>query len=102
MQLAAPESLAVSSNGNGVVLDGAELPLLTPSCRKELARFSSTFLSPWHKSSQSPYLFDGRTPEFSIAGSARKLAVVEGAGIAGAAISAAGCGDAAGAALGCG
>ena len=95
MQLAAPESFAVSSNV--MDLDGAELPLLIPSCRKELERFSNTFLSPWHKSSQSPYLFDGRTPEFSTAGSARKLAVAAGAvvggiGFAGAAVAAGGCG----------
>jgi hypothetical protein len=92
-----------------VLLEGTELPLLNPSWRNELARFSNTFLSPWHKSSQSPYLLNERSPEISTAGSARKLSVVAGPGVAGAAVAgaavaAAGCGIAAGAeaARGCG
>jgi hypothetical protein len=101
-QLPAPESLTVSPNK--VVLEATELPLLTPNCRNELARFSNTFLSPWHKSSQSPYLFDDRAKECSSAGSARKLSAVAGAGVAGAAVAAGGggAGARAEAARGCG
>src|SRR5277367_3731624 len=95
VQLAAPESLTVSTNE--ALLEGTEFPLLAANCRNELARFSNTLLSPWHKSSQSPYLFDDRSPEFSTAGSARTLFVgvsagVADAGAAGAAIAASGCG----------
>ena len=77
-QLAAPESLTVSPNK--VLLEGTELPLLTTSCRNELARFSNTFLRPWHKSSQPAYLFDERSAELSTAGSERKLSAVADAG----------------------
>src|SRR5580704_11563626 len=72
-QVSAPESLAKSSTN--AVLDGAELRLLAPNCRNELARFSKTFLRPWHKSSQAPYLFDERVSEFSAAGSAWEFSV---------------------------
>ena len=99
MQLAAPESLTVPPIKE--LLEGTELPFLTvncaANCRNELARFSNTFLSPWHKSSQSPYLFDERSPESSAAGSARTLVVGVGAGIAGIVVAAAGCGISAGA-----
>jgi hypothetical protein len=100
-QLAAPESFTISPNE--VLLEGTELPLLTPSCRNELVRFSNTLLSPWHKSSQSEYLFDEGSPEFSTAGSVRKLSVVVDAGVAGAGVADAGC-DVGGAkaARGCG
>ncbi|HMD10261.1 MAG TPA: hypothetical protein VKH63_22195 [Candidatus Acidoferrum sp.] len=87
---------------NKVLLEATELPLLTPSCRNELARFSNTFLSPWHKSSQSPYLFDDRSPEFSTAGPARKLSVVADAGVVGAAVAGVGVSGAAFATVGCG
>ena len=95
MQLAAPESLTVSPNE--ALLEGTELPLLTVNCRNELARFSNTFLSPWHKSSQSPYLFDERSPEFSTTGSGGTLFVVAVAGVFGAAVAVAGRGIATGA-----
>ena len=95
MQLAAPESLTVSTNE--ALLEGTELPLLAANCRNEFVRFSNTFFSPWHKSSQSPYLFDERSPEFSVAGSARTLVVGVGAGIAGMVVAAAVCGVTAGA-----
>ena len=105
-QLAAPESLTVSSRE--ALLEGREVLLLPPSCRNELARFSSTFLRPWHRSSQSPYFFKERSPEFPTAGSTCKLSVVVGAAVAGAAgagaVVAAGRGVSAGAepARGCG
>jgi hypothetical protein len=85
-----------------VLLEGTELPLLNPSWRNELARFSNTFLSPWHKSSQSPYLLDERSPELSTAGSARKLSVVADAGVVGAAVAGARVSGAAVATVGCG
>src|SRR5580704_10672360 len=95
MQLVAPESLTVSPIK--ALLEGTELPLLTANCRNEFARFSNTFFSPWHKSSQSPYLVDARSPELSTTGAARTLVVGVGA-----AIDAAGCGVAAGAEAACG
>lgn len=87
-QLSAPESLTDSAND--AVLDGTELALLALSWRNELARFSNTFLRPWHKSSHSPYLLDGWTPEFPAAGSTRRFSVVAGAGVADTGVSAAG------------
>ena len=88
-QVSAPESLSRSSNN--AVLRGPERPLLALNCRKELARFSNTFLRPWHNSSQAPYLFDDRASELSTAGSARKVSfsVVASAGVATAGVSAA-------------
>jgi hypothetical protein len=51
-----------------------------PSWRNELARFSNTLLSPWHKSSQPAYLFDECSAELSAAGSERKVSAVADAG----------------------
>src|SRR5690349_7412736 len=50
-----------------------ELPRPAPNCRKELARFSSTLLSPWHNSSQSTCLFDDRSTVLSISDSDRTV-----------------------------
>lgn len=87
-QVSAPDSLTRSSKN--ALLRGPERPLLAPNCRNELARFSNTFLRPWHNSSQAPYLFDERS-EVSTAGSARKVSfsVVASAGVATAGVSAA-------------
>src|SRR6476660_8754463 len=72
-----------------------ELPLLTPSSRNELARFSNTFLSPWHKSSQPACVFDESSAELATAGSERKLSAVAdaGCGVDAGAEAERGCGD---------
>ena len=56
-------------------MEGREFPLLVANWRNELARFSNTFLRPWHKSSQLPYRSEVRAKEWSTVGSARKFSV---------------------------
>jgi len=79
----------VTGAPNDGVLEGRELPLLAANWRNELVRFSNTFLRPWHRSSQSPYLLAEGATEFSGAGSARN-SVAAGTGVAAAEVADAG------------